>query len=183
MSAWVELLGLTVRENARAVQAEIAAQRKRLEDLRDRGAAVLRRLQAEGRVGIGMLGRVYQHGTGLNHGFFEEFRKLGYPVLSQTSLPMDPEAVGRAFGSDHPLDIEDVWKHSFSASTSQKVWAAKFVARHPNLVGIRNFELQMRPRRAGLSIDPGDSRVGQQAILLIPRSRRKPALGVTADSH
>ena len=29
------------------------------------------------------------------------------------------------FGDDHPLDIEDVWKHSFSASTSQKVWAAK----------------------------------------------------------
>jgi predicted nucleotide-binding protein (sugar kinase/HSP70/actin superfamily) len=89
-----------------------------------------------------MLGRVYQHDPGLNHGIFEEFQKLGYPVLSQTSLPMDAWTLERVFGTDHPLDIEDVWKHSFSASTSQKIWAAKFVARHPNLIGIEvsNFK-------------------------------------------
>jgi predicted CoA-substrate-specific enzyme activase len=139
---WSGLLGLTVRENARAIEAGIDAQRKWLEELRGRGRAVLRRLEDEGRMGIVMLGRAYQHDPGLNHGIFEEFRKLGYPVLSQTSLPMDPEILDRVFGSDHPLDIEDVWKHSFSGSTSQKVWAAKFVARHPNLIGIEisNFK-------------------------------------------
>jgi len=85
---------------------------------------------------------VYQHDPGLNHGIFEEFQKLGYPVLSQTSLPIDSRTLEQVFGSDHPLDIDDVWKHSFSASTSQKVWAAKFVARHPNLVGVElsNFK-------------------------------------------
>src|SRR5918911_1582057 len=36
----------------------------------------------------------------------------------------------------HPLDISDVWKNSYSASTNHKVWAAKFTARHPNLVAL-----------------------------------------------
>ena len=36
----------------------------------------------------------------------------------------------------HPLDITDVWKNAFSASTNQKIWAAKFTARHPNLVAL-----------------------------------------------
>ena len=35
-----------------------------------------------------------------------------------------------------PLDIQDVWKNSYSASTNHKVWAAKFTARHPNLVAL-----------------------------------------------
>jgi predicted nucleotide-binding protein (sugar kinase/HSP70/actin superfamily) len=120
----------------------MAAQSKWLEDHREQGRALLRQLEAEGRAGIVMLGRAYQHDPGLNHGIFQEFRKLGYPVLSQTSLPIDPETLERVFGSDHPLDLEDVWKHSFSASTSQKVWAAKFVARHPNLIGVEisNFK-------------------------------------------
>jgi predicted nucleotide-binding protein (sugar kinase/HSP70/actin superfamily) len=89
-----------------------------------------------------MLGRAYHHDPGLNHGIFDEFQKLGYPVLSQALLPVDEETLEHVFGGDHPLDIEDVWKHSFSASTSHKVWAAKFVARHPNLIGIEisNFK-------------------------------------------
>jgi len=29
-----------------------------------------------------------------------------------------------------------VWKNSYSANTNQKVWAAKFTARHPNLVAL-----------------------------------------------
>jgi predicted nucleotide-binding protein (sugar kinase/HSP70/actin superfamily) len=35
-----------------------------------------------------------------------------------------------------PLDITDVWKNAYSASTNQKIWAAKFTARHPNLVAL-----------------------------------------------
>jgi predicted nucleotide-binding protein (sugar kinase/HSP70/actin superfamily) len=35
-----------------------------------------------------------------------------------------------------PLEIQDVWKNSYSASTNHKVWAAKFTARHPNLVAL-----------------------------------------------
>jgi predicted nucleotide-binding protein (sugar kinase/HSP70/actin superfamily) len=46
------------------------------------------------------------------------------------------------FPGEDPLTIDDAWKHSYSASTSHKVWAAKFTARHPNLIGVEisNFK-------------------------------------------
>jgi predicted nucleotide-binding protein (sugar kinase/HSP70/actin superfamily) len=42
----------------------------------------------------------------------------------------------------HALDIRDVWKNAYSGSTNIKIWAAKFTARHPNLVAleISNFK-------------------------------------------
>src|ERR1700732_1362387 len=36
----------------------------------------------------------------------------------------------------HPMSINDVWKNSHGKKTSRKVWAAKYVARHPNLVAL-----------------------------------------------
>jgi predicted nucleotide-binding protein (sugar kinase/HSP70/actin superfamily) len=79
----------------------------------------------------------------LNHEILEEFQKLGYPVFSQSTLPMDEDLLERLFGDEvrggvisHPLEIQDVWKNSYSSSTNQKVWAAKFTARHPNLVAL-----------------------------------------------
>src|SRR4029078_5480302 len=36
----------------------------------------------------------------------------------------------------HPMAIDDVWKNSYSENTTQKVWAAKYTARHPNLVAL-----------------------------------------------
>ena len=40
------------------------------------------------------------------------------------------------------MAITDVWKNSYSENTSRKVWAAKYVARHPNLVALElsNFK-------------------------------------------
>ena len=34
------------------------------------------------------------------------------------------------------MDISDVWKNSYSENTSRKVWAAKYIARHPNLIAL-----------------------------------------------
>ena len=34
------------------------------------------------------------------------------------------------------MSISDVWKNSYSENTSRKVWAAKYIARHPNLVAL-----------------------------------------------
>ena len=34
------------------------------------------------------------------------------------------------------MDISDAWKNSYSENTSQKMWAAKYTARHPNLVAL-----------------------------------------------
>jgi len=56
---------------------------------------------------------------------------------------MDEDLLDRLFGEEvrsgaisHPLEISDVWKNSYSCSTNHKVWAAKFTARHPNLVAL-----------------------------------------------
>jgi predicted nucleotide-binding protein (sugar kinase/HSP70/actin superfamily) len=62
---------------------------------------------------------------------------------------MDDDLLERLFGDEvregvirDPLDIEDVWKTAFSASSNNKIWAAKFTARHPNLVAVElsNFK-------------------------------------------
>ena len=117
--------------------------------MRRRAREVLDTLERENRLGIVMLGRVYHHDPGLNHEIMEEFQKLGYPVFSQSMLPMDEDLLDRLFGEDvrsgaitHALDIRDVWKNAYSGSTNVKIWAAKFTARHPNLVAleISNFK-------------------------------------------
>jgi predicted nucleotide-binding protein (sugar kinase/HSP70/actin superfamily) len=96
-----------------------------------------------------LLGRPYHHDPGLNHGIADDLQKLGYTVFSQSTLPIDEDLLERLFGDEvrrgvitHPLDISDVWKQSFSASSNLKIWAAKFVARHPNLVAVElsNFK-------------------------------------------
>ena len=79
----------------------------------------------------------------MNHEILEEFQKLGYPVFAQDCLPIDDDIIWRLFGDEveageipHPMSINDVWKNSYSENTSRKVWAAKYVARHPNLVAL-----------------------------------------------
>jgi predicted nucleotide-binding protein (sugar kinase/HSP70/actin superfamily) len=106
-------------------------------------------LERENRIGIVMLGRPYHHDPGVNHEIMDEFQKLGYPIFSQSTLPIDEDILDRLFGDEvragvikDPLDIGDVWKNAYSASTNHKIWAAKFTARHPNLVAleISNFK-------------------------------------------
>ncbi len=141
--AWAPLLGLSREENERAI-VEGFAQLDRCEaGIRRDARETLDRIEREDRIGIVMLGRVYHHDPGLNHEIMEEFQKLGYPIFSQSTLPMDEDLLDRLFGDEvraglikHPLDIVDVWKNNYSTSTNHKVWAAKFTARHPNLVGL-----------------------------------------------
>jgi predicted nucleotide-binding protein (sugar kinase/HSP70/actin superfamily) len=111
--------------------------------IRDRARQTLDELEREDRIGIVMLGRVYHHDPGLNHEILDEFQKLGYPIFSQNTLPLDADMLERLFGEEvragvikDPLEITDVWKNSYSCSTNHKVWAAKFTARHPNLVAL-----------------------------------------------
>src|SRR5690606_37195963 len=73
----------------------------------------------------------------------DELQKLGYPIFTIHSLPIDDDIVGPLFQDDvdagfieDPFDIYDVWKNSYSENTNQKVWAAKYCARHPNLVAL-----------------------------------------------
>ena len=61
-------------------------------------------------------------------------------MISIRSIPKDPGWLGRWFRDDidhgrigGPLEIGDVWPENYSSNSVQKVWAAKFAARHPNV--------------------------------------------------
>jgi predicted nucleotide-binding protein (sugar kinase/HSP70/actin superfamily) len=139
-----DVLGLSFEENLRAVEEGFKAQDKFMNGIqRAQGREVLKKLEAEDRIGIVVLGRPYHNDPGVNHEILEEFQKIGYPVLTMQSLPIDPDIVGPLFAEDvqagliqDPMDISDCWKNSYSENTSQKVWAAKFTGRHPNLVAL-----------------------------------------------
>jgi len=137
------VLGLSDEENDRAIEAGFQALKAYETNIRKRARQVLDQLEREDRIGIVMLGRPYHHDPGLNHEILEEFQKLGYPIFSQNTLPIDEDMLERLFGDEvrsgvisSPLDIGDAWKNSYSCSTNHKVWAAKFTARHPNLVAL-----------------------------------------------
>jgi predicted CoA-substrate-specific enzyme activase len=148
-TAFQLVLGLSPEENQRAIEAGYHALEEYETGIRLKARDVLDQLEREDRIGIVMLGRPYHHDPGLNHEILDEFQKLGYPIFSQSTLPLDEDLLERLFGEEvragvikHPLDIADVWKTRYSASTNHKIWAAKFTARHPNLVAmeISNFK-------------------------------------------
>ena len=143
IDTWGPILGLSEEENARAVDVGLRELAAYEADIQRRAREVLEQLERENRMGIVVLARPYHHDPGLNHEILDEFSKLGYPVFSQSTLPMDADLLEQLFGDEvragairDPLEIQDVWKNSYSASTNQKVWAAKFTARHPNLVAL-----------------------------------------------
>jgi predicted nucleotide-binding protein (sugar kinase/HSP70/actin superfamily) len=87
-----------------------------------------------------MIGRPYHNDPGLNHAVLEEFQALGYPILSMRSIPKDRGYLDPIFAEDlrlghieDPRDVSDVWPENYSVNSVQKVWAAKFAARHPNV--------------------------------------------------
>ncbi len=144
-----KILGLSKEENRRAVSAGFKALEGYKHRIKHRALEVLQQLEDEQKIGIVMLGRPYHNDPGINHDIFTEFQKLGYPILTQDTLPADEETLNKLFGEEvdagivsHPLDISDVWKNSLSTNVNMKLWAAKFVARHPNLIAIEisNFK-------------------------------------------
>jgi predicted CoA-substrate-specific enzyme activase len=137
------ILGVTKEENQTAVEAGFAALMKYRRWARRRAKEVLVQLERNNKIGIVMLGRPYHGDPGINHGIFTEFQKLGYPIFTQDVLPTDEETLIRLFGEEieagiisDALDISDVWKNSLSTNVNMKLWSAKFVARHPNLVAV-----------------------------------------------
>ena len=136
-------LSLTQEEHAEAMAAAYRSLESFSAGLRSRAAETLREIEMQQRIGIVLLARPYHNDPGINHGILAEFQKLGYPVFTQDSLPTDEATLQRIFGEDmrngrisHPMEIQDVWKNSYSENTNRKVWAAKYVARHPNLVAL-----------------------------------------------
>ncbi|UCF68542.1 MAG: CoA activase [Acidobacteriota bacterium] len=140
---WKDELGLSEEESRRAVAQGLAALEAFSRARRREAREILDRLEAEKRIGVVLLARPYHNDPGVNHGICSEFPKLGHPVLTQDCLPVDEDLLERLFGEElargeipDPLSIQDVWKNSYSENSSRKLWAAKFVARHPNLVAL-----------------------------------------------
>ncbi len=136
-------LGLSVEENARAVDEAFNALDRFNAEQREHAKIVLAQLEQEQRMGVVLLARPYHNDPGMNHEIPDELQKLGYPIFTVQSLPIDWDIVHPLFKDDidagfiaDPYDISDVWKNSYSENTNQKVWAAKFTARHPNLVAL-----------------------------------------------
>ncbi len=143
------IFGLTKKENAAAVEAGYRALDEFQNSMQNRARELLKQLEKEDRIGIVVLGRPYHNDPGINHEILIEFQKLGYPVFTQDALPTDAETVLPLFRRDvknglidDPMEIKDVWKNAYSENTNRKVWAAKFTARHPNLVAMElsNFK-------------------------------------------
>ncbi len=148
-NCWKDLLQLDWQENSRAVDIAFAVWKNFEDGMRQQARLTMDELERNREIGLVMLGRPYHHDPGLNQGIFEELQRLGYPIFSQSLLPLDTDLLDRLFRRDmeaglvrSPLEISDVWKNTFSASSNHKIWAAKFVARHPNLISVElsNFK-------------------------------------------
>jgi predicted nucleotide-binding protein (sugar kinase/HSP70/actin superfamily) len=138
-----DVLGLSPAENRRAVEAGFASLEMFGVAQRAEAKAALDRIEHEDGIGIVLLGRPYHADPGISHGILSEFQKLGYPIFTPSSLPIDEGTLERLFGDEvragdiaDPLDITDVWKNAYSENSNWKLWAAKFAARHPNLIAL-----------------------------------------------
>jgi predicted nucleotide-binding protein (sugar kinase/HSP70/actin superfamily) len=137
---WGPLLGLTPDESDFAVDQAFKAVQAFEDEMERKGREILDEVVKDNRVALVMLGRPYHNDPGLNHSVLEEFQALGYPILSMRSLPRDKEGLKELFAEDlakgiieDPMDVTDVWPENYSTNSVQKVWAAKYAARHPNL--------------------------------------------------
>ncbi len=135
-----EYLDITEDENNFAVDEAYKALDNFDRIMQEKGRAVLDQVETENRIALLMIGRPYHNDPGMNHLVLEEYQAMGYPILSLRSIPKDPEYLGQYFKQDlalglveSPLEIQDVWPENYSVNSVQKVWAAKFASRHPNV--------------------------------------------------
>ncbi len=138
-----KLFGLDKKKNREAMNSGYRALKDHADSLRQKGREILRRIGEEGKVGLVVLGRPYHNDPGLNHDILSEIQKYGYPIFTIDSLPLDADMLENLFGPEirrgevrDPLEIADVWESSYSENTNKKLWGAKYVARHPNLVAV-----------------------------------------------
>lgn len=138
--AFGDRLQITEDESDFAVDQGWKAMQLFDDEMQEKGRAILEQIEQENRLAILLIGRPYHSDPGLNHNVLEEFQVLGYPILSMRSIPKDEAWLKRFFHEDlqsgrveYALEVSDVWPENFSSNSVQKVWAAKFAARHPNV--------------------------------------------------
>lgn len=138
--AFKDFLKITEDESDFAVEEAWKAMELFDQEMQERGKIILEQVEKENKLAILMIGRPYHSDPGLNHSVLDEFQVLGYPILSMRSIPKDEAWLRRFFKADlesnrvqSALEVTDVWPENFSSNSVQKVWAAKFAARHPNI--------------------------------------------------
>ena len=139
-AAWGERLGVTEDESDHAMDQAWKALEEFDQTMQDKGRAMLDEVENDDRIAILMIGRPYHNDPGLNHAIMEEFQAMGYPILSMRSIPKDRAYLDKYFAEDlrkklieSSREVSDVWPENYSVNSVQKVWAAKFAARHPNV--------------------------------------------------
>jgi activator of 2-hydroxyglutaryl-CoA dehydratase/predicted nucleotide-binding protein (sugar kinase/HSP70/actin superfamily) len=137
---WGKRLEITPDENRWAVEQGLAALEHARDTLAQRGREILNEAERKGEVVLLLLGRSYHSDPGLNHDVLDRFQEMGFKSLSINALPKDPDYLEQLFGQEvhdgiieDVYDIRDVWPENYSTHSAQKVWAAKFAARHPNI--------------------------------------------------
>src|SRR5688500_2798799 len=140
---WGERLGITEDESDFATEQGLKAIDEYDRIMQEKGRVILDEMERENRIALLLLARPYHNDPGMNHGIMEEFQAMGYPILSMRSIPKDRAYLDRFFKDDlakklvsTPLEVTDVWPENYSANSVQKVWAAKFAARHPNVAAL-----------------------------------------------
>jgi predicted nucleotide-binding protein (sugar kinase/HSP70/actin superfamily) len=85
-----------------------------------------------------VLARPYHLDPGIGHEIEAQIQAAGFPILWGQYLPLDSDLLDWLFGAEvrsgqiaHALDISDVWLSSYSASTNEILWGAKFATRCP----------------------------------------------------
>jgi len=139
-TTWGEHLRITEDENNWAAEQAWKALDQNDAEIMKEGRALLDEVVKNDEIVILLLGRPYHSDPGLNHEVLDEFQSLGFKTLSMRAIPKDESYLMQYFGEDvqagfieSPYDIRDVWLENFSTNSAQKVWAAKFAARHPNV--------------------------------------------------
>ncbi|RYZ88692.1 MAG: CoA activase, partial [Moraxellaceae bacterium] len=137
---FAEHLHISEDENNFAVDEAFKAWHYFDEHMQSKGRMILDAVAEQNRIAILMIGRPYHNDPGMNHSVLEEYQAMGYPILSMRSIPKDKEYLAPYFAEDlklghvsSALDISDVWPENYSVNSVQKVWAAKFASRHPNV--------------------------------------------------
>ncbi|MCD6653443.1 MAG: acyl-CoA dehydratase activase-related protein [Sulfurovum sp.] len=137
---WGQKLRITKDENGWAAEQAFKTLKANEESLMKEGRALLDEAEKNDEVVLLLLARPYHTDPGLNHEVLDEFQSLGYKTLSMRAIPKDETYLRPYFEEDLKqghikgvFDIRDVWPENFSTNSAQKVWAAKFAARHPNV--------------------------------------------------
>ncbi|MBR4304928.1 MAG: 2-hydroxyacyl-CoA dehydratase [Clostridia bacterium] len=105
----------------KAVSLAWQEQRRAKEDIRNKGAELLRRMEEQGQCGIVLAGRPYHIDPEINHGIPELIASFGMHVFTEDSLPVLEDA-------NRPLRVLDQWVYH-----SRLYNAAEFVSRRDDL--------------------------------------------------